>query len=244
MIKSTLLTQVNDLERFKNFGEFSSSDISVDVENLTLCGLGEGSENRESSSTNRSLDRFFVDRSDATDVSVTRLIEVFGSEDSSGDGTSASAESFEGGNEFEILREEDSSSVGEGSGVGDTNTCRESLLAFPSGNLYIKGERLTIDVIGNDSISFKSRVEFVTHSMNYDGIETNSVKEVETEGEGFEFVSEDSSSDFEDGEMSCGGEDLKVSRYFTTGSERIEQPNDSLLCRFGKGYHQYKVETE
>lgn len=122
MIKSTLLTQVNDLERFKNFGEFSSSDISVDVENLTFCGLGEGSENRESSSTNRSLDRFFVDRSDATDVSVTRLIEVFGSEDSSGDGTSASAESFEGGNEFEILREEDSSSVGEGSGVGDANT--------------------------------------------------------------------------------------------------------------------------
>lgn len=80
--------------------------------------------------------------------------------------------------------------------------------------------------------------------MNYDRIETNSVKEVETEGEGFEFVSEDSSSDFEDGEMSCGGEDLKVSRYFTTGSERIEQPNDSLLCRFGKGYHQYKAETE
>jgi len=65
--------------------------------------------------------------------------------------------------------------------------------------------------------------------VNYDGVETDSVKEVETEGEGFEFVGEDSSSNFEDGEMSCGGEDLKVSRNFTTGSKRVKQSNDRLL---------------
>ena len=61
MIKSTLLTQVNDLERFENLGEFGSGDISVDVEDLTFCGFSEGSEDGESSGTNRSLDRFLVD---------------------------------------------------------------------------------------------------------------------------------------------------------------------------------------
>jgi hypothetical protein len=55
-----------------------------------------------------------------------------------------------------------------------------------------------------------------------DGVETDSVKEVETQSERFELVRENRTSDFQYGEMSCGREDLKVSRDFTTGSERVE----------------------
>lgn len=88
---------------------------------------------------------------------------------------------------------------------------------------------LTIDVIGNDTISFEPRVEFVSHSVNDDRVETDSVEEVETQSERFELVGEDCTSDFENRKVSCGGEDLEVSRDFTTGSERVKQSNDSFL---------------
>lgn len=83
-------------------------------------------------------------------------------------------------------------------------------------------EERTIDVIGNDSIGFEPGVELVSHSVYDDGVETDSVKEVETQSERFELVRENRTSDFQYGEMSCGREDLKVSRDFTTGSERVE----------------------
>jgi hypothetical protein len=122
VVKTSLFTQVDDLEGFENLCEFCSSNIGVDVEDLTFSGFGERSEDGESSGTNRSFDGFLVDRGDSSDESVTGLIEVFSSEDSSRDGTSASAESFESRDEFEVLGKENSTSVREGASVGDSDT--------------------------------------------------------------------------------------------------------------------------
>lgn len=52
VVETSLLTQVNNLERFENLGEFSSCDIGVDVEDLTFGGFGERGEDGKSSSTN------------------------------------------------------------------------------------------------------------------------------------------------------------------------------------------------
>lgn len=58
--------------------------------------------------------------------------------------------------------------------------------------------------------------------MNDDGVQSHAVEEVEREGEGFQLVSEDRSSDLEHGEMGGRGEDLEVARDFTTGGQRVE----------------------
>jgi hypothetical protein len=92
-----------------------------------------------------------------------------------------------------------------------------------------KRARRTVDVIGNDTVGLEPGVEFVSHTVHHDGVESDSVEEVETQSEGLELVGEDRTSDFEDGEVSRGREDLEVSGNFSTGSERVEQSNDGFL---------------
>jgi len=106
--ETTLLVDVEDLHGLEDLGELSGSDIGVDVEELTVLGLSEGSEDGESSSSDGSLDGSLVDSNDLSNVSVLLPVEVLGGEDSGGDGSSSSSESFEGGNESEVLLEEDS----------------------------------------------------------------------------------------------------------------------------------------
>ena len=122
MEQSTLFAKIDNLERFENLGEFGGSDVGVDVEDLTMSSFGQTGENGKSTGSNGCFDRLLVDGGNSTDVSVLGFVEILGGENSSGDGSSSSSEGFESGNESEILREEDSSSVGESTSVGDTNT--------------------------------------------------------------------------------------------------------------------------
>lgn len=65
--------------------------------------------------------------------------------------------------------------------------------------------------------------------MNDDGVESDSVKEVEGQSEGFQIMGEDRSAYFDDGKVSRGGEDLEVTRDFAAGGEGIEKSDDGFL---------------
>ena len=87
----------------ENLGKLSSSDVRIDIQNLTLGILGQTSQDRQTSSLDGSFNRSLVDPGDLPDETVFGLVEVFGSEDTSRDGSSACTESFKGGGQFEVL---------------------------------------------------------------------------------------------------------------------------------------------
>ena len=124
--ESSLLGEVDNLERFEDLGEFGGSDIGVNVENLTVSSFGETGEDGERTGSDGRFDGLLVDGGDATDEAVLGFVEILGGEDSGRNRSGSRSERFEGGDESEILGEEDASGVGEGAGVGDADTYGES----------------------------------------------------------------------------------------------------------------------
>lgn len=64
-------------------------------------------------------------------------------------------------------------------------------------------QQLTVDVIGNDTVSFQASVQFVTHAVNDDWVQSYAVQKVETQSQALEFMRQDGASDFEYGKV-CG----------------------------------------
>ena len=110
MEQPTLIVQEDDLQGLKFLGELTGSNVSVDVENLARVGFGETGEDGEGTGPNGSLDGTFVDLCDFAYQTVLVLVEVVGGEHAGGDRTGASAKLFEGGDELEVLVEEDAAS--------------------------------------------------------------------------------------------------------------------------------------
>lgn len=122
MEQTPLLTQVNNLQRLQHFGQLSSGYISIDVQNLSLGSFRQACQNGQCACSDTSFDRFLIDSGDLSDEAVALSVEVLGGEDSGGDGSGTRAEGFEGGNETEVLGEENASCMGEGSRGSDSNT--------------------------------------------------------------------------------------------------------------------------
>jgi hypothetical protein len=95
----------------QNLGKLSSSNIGINIQDLTLGVLGQAGQDRQTSSLDSSFNRSLVDSSNLSDETVFSLVEVFGSEYTGGDRSGACTESFEGGGELEVLLEEYSLSV-------------------------------------------------------------------------------------------------------------------------------------
>ena len=62
------------------------------------------------------------------------------------------------------------------------------------------------------------------------------MEETETESELVKLVGEDRSSDFENGEFVCGGEDAVISLDLFTGGERVQETSDGFLTEGGRRY--------
>ena len=119
MEETTFLVKVNDLHwlhcqlvpfklnkdpaYLEDLGKLSSSNIGIDVQDLTLGVLGQTSQDRQTSSLDGSFNGSLVNPGDLSDETVFGLVEVFGSENTSRDGSGACTESFKGGGEFEVL---------------------------------------------------------------------------------------------------------------------------------------------
>lgn len=89
-------------------GEFSGGNISVDIQHLTVLGLRQTGQDRQTSGSDGSLDRSLVDRCDLSNETVLFLVQVGGSEDARRNGSGSCAETFEGGSKLEVFLQEDS----------------------------------------------------------------------------------------------------------------------------------------
>ena len=83
------------------------SDIGVDVQQLSILGLGQTGQDGQTSGSNGRLDRSLVDRRDLSDKAVLLLIQVGGSEDAGRNRSGSRAETFEGRGELEVLLQKD-----------------------------------------------------------------------------------------------------------------------------------------
>lgn len=91
------------LAHLENLGKLSSSDVGIDIQNLTLGILGQTGQDGQTTSFNSSLDRSLVDSSDLADETIFGLVEVFSSEYTSRDRSGACTESLESGSELQVL---------------------------------------------------------------------------------------------------------------------------------------------
>ena len=87
----------------ENLGKLSSSNVRIDVQNLTLGILGQTGQDGQTTSFDSSFNRSLVDSSDLADETVFGLVEVFSSEYTSGNRSGACTESFESGSELQVL---------------------------------------------------------------------------------------------------------------------------------------------
>jgi hypothetical protein len=106
--QSPLLVDEQHLHRLQHLGEFSSSNVGVDVKQLPVLRLRERGQDGEGARLDAGLDGGLVDVGDVADVLVGRLVAILGGEDAGGDRTGAGTEGFEGGDKLEVLFEEDS----------------------------------------------------------------------------------------------------------------------------------------
>ena len=107
MEHSALFIQENNFHGLEFLGEFSGSNVSIDVEDLTIHGLCEACQNGEGTCSDGSFNRPLIDFGDSADKAVFLLIEIVRGEDTGCDGTGAGPKSFKGADKFEIFLQED-----------------------------------------------------------------------------------------------------------------------------------------
>lgn len=92
----------------------------------------------------------------------------------------------------------------------------------------------TVNVVGDDPVGLEAGIQLVSHAMDDDGVQPDTVEEVEREGERLEVVGEDGAADLEDGKVGRGREDLEVARDFAARGERVQQSDDRLLRAYAR----------
>ena len=110
MEQAAFLVEENDLHRLELFGELSSGNVSVDIEDLTSLGFGQAGKDRQSTSTDRLLQRTLVNPADLSYEAVLLLVQVVCGENARGDRPSTCSELLEGTNELQVFLEEDAAS--------------------------------------------------------------------------------------------------------------------------------------
>lgn len=220
--ETTLLVEVDNLHGLKDLGELTGGDVGVDVEHLTVGGLGERGEDGETAGADGSLNGSLVNTLDLTDKAVLVLVKVVGVEDTGGDGARTSAETLEGRGELEVLLEEDLTSDLEGLGVGDTDA---------------------VLVVRGDALRLEDLVQLRTSTVENDRVEAETVQERKRKREVIKLVGEDSTTDLENSELGLGedttggsalgslGEDTEVALNLVAGTERVEKTDDSVLSK-------------
>ena len=76
MEKATLFVEEHNLHRLKLFGNFTSCDIRVYIQDLTVWRFSKTGEDRERTSANGSLDGALVDLCDLAHETVLILVKV------------------------------------------------------------------------------------------------------------------------------------------------------------------------
>ena len=170
VVQTTLLGEVDNLQRHECLGQLSSGLVGVDVEELTLVVLGHAGKDRNVVVGNGGVDGVGVDLVDLTDELPRVLVLVVGHEDTRGDGTSTNTPRLKSLDELQVLLEEQLARDAQRRSIGDTDSLAvlrldssfsEKLVHLGAGSVDDDGEQAhlvevaqraaeDIDVIGQD----------------------------------------------------------------------------------------------
>lgn len=117
MKQAAFLIEEDDFHRLEFLGKLPSGNVSIDVEDLTSLGLGQAGEDGQSTSADGLFQRTFINSTDLSHKAVLFLVQVVCGKNTGGDRSSTRSKFLEGGNELQVLLEEDTSSDVQGSCV-------------------------------------------------------------------------------------------------------------------------------
>lgn len=194
----TLFVQVDDLHGLQNPGQLSSSDVGIDVQQLTLLVLGQRGQDWEASGPDGSLDGSLVDRGDFADEPVLGLVEVGRAKDAGRNRSRSCSETFESRSELEVFLQKDA--PGDLQSLGICHRVRQpahtsaphTLLDL---DLILAGDPNPILVIRDNTLLFQNLVQLRASTVQDDRVESEPVQEGEREGEVVQLVGEDGTAD-------------------------------------------------
>jgi hypothetical protein len=181
--QSTLFGEVNDLQRLESAGQFSGSDIGVDIKDLAIGGLGHGCKDRQAASVNGGLNWRAVHAIDLAHQVVLLLVEVIGLEDTGGERASPHAHALQFLNQLQVLLQEKLPGKSQGLSVRHTDTVFELRL---------------------DTGSLEHAVQLGTGAVDDDRVQSDMVQEGKGGGEGLEVFGNDSTADLDNGKLLLG----------------------------------------
>lgn len=165
--QTTLLSQVDDLQWLQSTGQLTRGHIGVDVQDLTIGGLGHGSQNGETTSSDGRLNGLLVDAIDLTDQVVLGLVEVVGGENTGGQRTSPDTHPLELLHQLHVLLQEQLAGQRQSLTIGNTNSILE---------------------LGLNTGGLQHPVELWACAVDDDGVETDMVQEGEGGREGLQVL--------------------------------------------------------
>lgn len=198
--ETTLLSQVDNLQWLESAGQLTGSDVSIDVQDLTIGSLGHGSKDRQTTSGDSRLDGLLVDAIDLTDEVVLGLIKVVGGEHTGGQRTGTDTHALQLLYQLHVLLEEQLAGKRKGLTVSHPDTILK---------------------LGLNAGILQHLVELRTGTVNDDGVQTNMVQEGERGGKGLQVLGDNRTTDLDDGELLRGnrGEVGEVLLDFTLGAD-------------------------
>lgn len=205
--QTTLFSEVDNLEGLQGACKLTGSDIRIDVKDLTIAGLGHGSQNGEAASGNGRLNGSLVNAVDLTNQVVLGLVQVVGGKDTGGDGARTDTDALELLHQLHVLLQEQLTGQSQGLAVSDTDSILE---------------------LGLDAGGLQHAVELGAGTVHDDGVETDVVQEGERGGEGLQVLGDDGTTDLDHGELlgRDGGEVGEVLLDLALGTNVAQQLHD------------------
>lgn len=161
--QTTLLGEVDDLQRLQGSRKLAGSDIGVHVEDLTIGGLGHGGQDWEASGLDSSLDWLLVNPIDLANQVVLLLVQVVCGKDAGSDGSGPHAQALQFLHKLEVLLQEKRSGQRQSLPIGDANSILKLWL---------------------DTGVLEHLIQLRTSAMHNDGVEADMVEERERGGQG------------------------------------------------------------
>jgi len=211
--QSSLLRQVNNLQRLQALGELSRRHIRIDIENLSFWRLSHRREDWQTPSINRRLNRPLVDLVDLAHQVPLLLIQVIGTKHTARDRSSAHAHLLQLLHQLQVLLEKQLARDRQRLAVRDADPLLELRL---------------------DARILEELVELRPGAVDDDGEEADVGEEGEGRGELVEVLGDDGAADLDDGELlgRDGGEVREVLLDLALRADVAEELDDR---RAGRG---------
>ena len=202
--QTTLLSQVDDLERLQRARQLTSRNIRIDVEHLTIGGLGHRGQNGETSSLNGRLNGLPVNPIDLSHQVVLFLVQVIGREHTGIDRTGSHTHPFQLLSQLHVLLQEQL-----------PGQSQRLAICYPNSTLELRFHTCIL----------QHTVQLGARTVDDNGIQPNMVQEGQGGRQRLQMIGNDSTSNLDHGKLlrGHGGEVGEVLLDFALGTDVTQE---------------------